>query len=79
MAPWTRQLLPYVIRMNGHLAPRALGRCSNRKEVVLMSDATSTGTTWDRRRWLILGVIALAQLMVVLDSTIAGFPQTAPS
>ena len=25
---------------------------------------------WDRRRWLILGVIALAQLMVVLDLTV---------
>ena len=35
-----------------------------------MSDATSTGGAWDRRRWLILGVIALAQLMVVLDLTV---------
>ena len=36
----------------------------------LMSSATSTGSAWDRRRWLILGVIGLAQLMVVLDLTV---------
>jgi len=35
-----------------------------------MSDATTAGGGWDRRRWLILGVIGLAQLMVVLDATI---------
>jgi len=35
-----------------------------------MSGATSTDSAWDRRRWLILGVIALAQLMVVLDLTV---------
>jgi MFS family permease len=35
-----------------------------------MSDAPSTDSAWDRRRWLILGVIALAQLMVVLDLTV---------
>jgi EmrB/QacA subfamily drug resistance transporter len=35
-----------------------------------MSSATSTDSAWDRRRWLILGVIALAQLMVVLDLTV---------
>jgi EmrB/QacA subfamily drug resistance transporter len=37
-----------------------------------MSDVNSTGGAGpeDRRRWLILGVIALAQLMVVLDATI---------
>src|ERR1700719_2233345 len=35
-----------------------------------MSDATSINSAWDRRRWLILGVIALAQLMVVLDLTV---------
>jgi EmrB/QacA subfamily drug resistance transporter len=35
-----------------------------------MSDATFTGSAWDRRRWLILGVIGLAQLMVVLDLTV---------
>jgi len=34
-----------------------------------MSDATSIDSAQDRR-WLILGVIGLAQLMVVLDSTI---------
>jgi hypothetical protein len=28
--------------------------------VILMSDATTAGGAWDRRRWLILGVIALA-------------------
>jgi EmrB/QacA subfamily drug resistance transporter len=35
-----------------------------------MSDAMTAGGGWDRRRWLILGVIGLAQLMVVLDLTI---------
>src|SRR6201995_4884766 len=35
-----------------------------------MSDATTASGGWDRRRWLILGVIALAQLMVVLDLTV---------
>src|SRR4029077_7990971 len=40
------------------------------KVVILMSSATSTDTAWDRRRWLILGVIGLAQLMVVLDLTV---------
>src|SRR5246500_740808 len=35
-----------------------------------MSDAASTGSPWHRRRWLILGVIGLAQLMVVLDLTV---------
>ena len=34
-----------------------------------MSDATSVSSTQDRR-WLILGVIGLAQLMVVLDLTV---------
>src|ERR1700675_4818069 len=34
-----------------------------------MSDAASTGSAGDRR-WLILGVIGLAQLMVVLDLTV---------
>ena len=36
----------------------------------LMSSVTSADSAWDRRRWLILGVIALAQLMVVLDLTV---------
>src|SRR5260221_3406498 len=41
------------------------------KEVVnLMSGATSADSAWDRRRRLILGVIGLAQLMVVLDLTV---------
>ena len=35
-----------------------------------MSDATIAGGGWDRRRWLVLGVIGLAQLMVVLDLTV---------
>src|SRR6201981_2164203 len=35
-----------------------------------MSGAMTAGGGWDRRRWLILGVIGLAQLMVVLDFTI---------
>jgi EmrB/QacA subfamily drug resistance transporter len=35
-----------------------------------MSDVNTGGSTADRRRWIILGVIALAQLMVVLDVTV---------
>ena len=37
-----------------------------------MSDVNSIGRAGpeDRRRWLILGVIGLAQLMVVLDVTV---------
>ena len=35
-----------------------------------MSDATTVSSGLGRRRWLILGVIGLAQLMVVLDLTI---------
>jgi MFS family permease len=35
-----------------------------------MSDATVVSRGLGRRRWLILGVIALAQLMVVLDLTV---------
>ena len=38
--------------------------------VILMSDATSVSGGLGRRRWLILGVIGIAQLMVVLDLTI---------
>src|ERR1700755_1203883 len=37
--------------------------------VIRMSDATTAGG-WDRRRWLILGCIGRAQLMVVLDLTV---------
>ena len=36
----------------------------------LMSDATTIRSGLGRRRWLILGVIGIAQLMVVLDLTI---------
>jgi EmrB/QacA subfamily drug resistance transporter len=35
-----------------------------------MSDVNTVSTTADRRRWLILGVIGIAQLMVVLDVTV---------
>src|ERR1700728_2099046 len=35
-----------------------------------MSDAASANNGLGRRRWLILGVIGLAQLMVVLDLTV---------
>jgi MFS family permease len=35
-----------------------------------MSDATPASSGLDRRRWVILGVIGIAQLMVVLDLTI---------
>ena len=35
-----------------------------------MSDATTTRSGLGRRRWLILGVIGIAQLMVVLDLTV---------
>src|SRR5690349_6963994 len=35
-----------------------------------MSDATSINSVWDRRRWLTLGVIGIAQLTIVLDVTV---------
>jgi MFS family permease len=35
-----------------------------------MSDAASANSTLGRQRWLVLGVIALAQLMMVLDLTV---------
>ena len=35
-----------------------------------MSDVRTISGDGGRRRWLILGVIGLAQLMVVLDATI---------
>jgi EmrB/QacA subfamily drug resistance transporter len=35
-----------------------------------MSDVNSISVAQDRRRWLILGVIGIAQLMVVLDATV---------
>jgi EmrB/QacA subfamily drug resistance transporter len=35
-----------------------------------MSDTAFADSAWDRRRWFTLGVIALAQLMVVLDLTV---------
>jgi MFS family permease len=38
--------------------------------VILMSADTSVGGGLGRRRWLVLGVIGIAQLMVVLDLTI---------
>jgi len=36
----------------------------------MTSDATSVGGGLGRRRWLVLGVVGLAQLMVVLDLTV---------
>src|SRR5271170_6642295 len=36
----------------------------------LIAGSTSVSKPWDTRRWLTLGVIAFAQLMVVLDVTI---------
>ena len=36
----------------------------------MTSDATSVNGGLGRRRWLVLGVVGLAQLMVVLDLTI---------
>jgi MFS family permease len=38
--------------------------------VNLMSDATSLASARDRRRWLILGVIGLAQVMVIMSLTV---------
>src|SRR6202007_2551122 len=45
-------------------------RQRQREAVNFMSSSTPTDGVWDLRRWLILGVIALAQLMVVLDLTV---------
>ena len=40
----------------------------------LMSDNTSTGSTLERRRWISLDVIGIAQLMMVLDATVINIP-----
>src|ERR1700728_4185595 len=48
---------------------RAIAPPGNETVVSLMPDAKSTDGAQDRR-WLILGVVGLAQLMVVLDLTI---------
>src|SRR5260370_40323025 len=34
-----------------------------------MTEDTSIYSVWDRRRWLTMGVIGIAQLMIVLDVT----------
>jgi hypothetical protein len=48
--------------------------------VILMSDATTVSSGLGRRRWLVLGVIGIAQLMVVLDLTIMNIkPRQAPA
>ena len=38
--------------------------------VISVADATSASSNLGRQRWLVLGVIGLAQLMVVLDLTV---------
>ena len=53
--------------MVGAASSRGAVTAENREDVVnLMSDAISIDRTRDRR-WLVLGVIGLAQLMVILD------------
>ena len=47
----------------------AWGAVTEKEMVSLMADATSSDSGRDRR-WLVLGVIGLAQLMVVLDITV---------
>jgi hypothetical protein len=54
--PYGRRVVPSEIQISARQAGDA--------------DAASPGATADPRRWLILAVVALAQLMVVLDATI---------
>ena len=49
---------------------RRADRNNSEEVVILMSDATTVSSGLGRRRWLVLGVIGIAQLMVVLDLTI---------
>ncbi len=49
--------------------PRGRGSEKEKEVVLLMSAATTVRSGLGRRRWLILAVIAFAQLMVVLDLT----------
>ena len=49
---------------------KPLDRTTVKEEVNPMSEPTSVSGSLGRRRWLILGVIGLAQLMVVLDLTV---------
>src|SRR5579872_924104 len=48
----------------------ALSGDSTSRLVKLMTDVNTPSGAPERRRWLVLGVIGLAQLMVVLDATI---------
>jgi hypothetical protein len=45
------------------------GEISKGRGVIVMAEAAVTGGGLDRRRWVLLWVIGLAQLMVVLDLT----------
>src|SRR6266567_4414095 len=61
---------PGSIPANRPCMRRAVRTATTEKELVNpMSDATTVGSAPDRR-WLILAVIGLAQLMVVLDLTV---------
>src|SRR5215468_10723058 len=68
---------PHRPSAQGGIAPMAAAARSaatpsvtaEEKVVSFMSDATSINSTRDRR-WLILGVIGIAQLMVILDLTV---------
>src|SRR5246127_1546034 len=59
---------------SNHIISVSIFRCTRRNDrersVNVMSDATTADSAWDRRRWLILGVIGIAQLMIVLDATV---------
>ena len=70
-----------MVRRAGPGRPRRLGQParalpSERAGTDLMSSATTSSTTLKRRtapadrRWLVLAVVAVAQLMLVLDATI---------
>jgi EmrB/QacA subfamily drug resistance transporter len=57
--------------ISANSAPQKAPTVTTPEEVViLMSDATPVSSGLGRRRWVILGVIGIAQLMVVLDLTI---------
>ena len=45
-------------------------RVRKERSVIVMAEAAVAGGGLDRRRWVLLWVIGLAQLMVVLDLTV---------
>src|ERR1700685_2653582 len=67
------QVPPPDFRADRPREPRvtvAVSGAATSRLVKLMSDVSTISGAADRRRWLVLGVIGIAQLMVILDLTV---------